>query len=140
MITRELQSWTKPDTDDDTVGDSEERAHGTTLDLRSFFFYSTLGAVSFLILWQLYLKCRDTHSVAAEIPEPQARSQGEEVVKKRAGERRKELLAGFEEHKVQRVSKLKIDKKLYMNVIPHAATFSFLDYSFHLFRKCQRRI
>ena len=109
MITRELQSWNKPE--DDMVGDSEELAHGTTLDMPFFFFYSTFGAVLFLIFWHVYLKYRNSHTVDAEIPEPQASSHGEEVVKKSVGERRKELLAGFQEQKVQRVSKLEIDKK-----------------------------
>jgi hypothetical protein len=125
MIAREIQQrWNKPDDDTVGAGNSRELTNGTRVDMSLFFLYSALGIVCFIILWCLYLKYRGTGSVDAEIPEPQATSQGEKVVKKKsAGERRKELLAGFEEHKVQRVSKLKIGKKsLHMNATPHATS------------------
>jgi hypothetical protein len=128
MIAREIQQrWNKPDDDTVGVGISRELTNGTRVDVSLFFFCSALGIVCFIILWCLYLKYRDTGSVDAEIPEPQATSQGEQVVKKKkkksVGERRKELLAGFEEHKVQRVSTLKIGKKsLDMNAMPHATS------------------
>jgi hypothetical protein len=118
MIPRELRSWNK--TDDGTVGDSEEFTTNTSLDMPSFFFYAALSLFSFILLFQVYLKCRyrASGSVDAEIPEPQASFPGVEVVKKSVGERRKEILAGFEEHKVQRVSKLKIVKTCFdVNVI-----------------------
>jgi hypothetical protein len=63
-----------------------------------FFLVSSFCMLVFILLWQAYLRTRDAGSTDAEIPEP-------EVVNKSVGERRKELLAGFEEHKVQRVSK-----------------------------------
>jgi hypothetical protein len=128
MIAREMQQgWNKPDDDTVGAGNSREPTNGTRVDISLFYFYfALLGTVCFIIfLWHFYLtKYRDTGSVDAEIPEPQATSQGEKVVeKKSAGERRKELLAGFEEHKVQRVSKLKIGKKsLHMNATPHATS------------------
>jgi hypothetical protein len=110
MITRELHTWNK--TDDGTVGDSEEFTTNTSLDMPSFFFYAALSLFSFILLFQVYLKCRyrASDSVDAEIPESQASYPGVEVSQKSVGERRKELLAGFEEHKVERVSKLKIVK------------------------------
>jgi hypothetical protein len=111
MITRKLYSWNV--TDDSTVGDSEFANAGTSNDLDSFIFYSALGTVLFLIACKGYFQCRNAVSVVVEIPEPQASSQGEEVVKKNVGERKKELLDGFEDHKVQRVSKLQIEKTLF---------------------------
>jgi hypothetical protein len=105
MLTRELQhSWSKGN--EVIVEDGEELSSGGTLDLPFLFLYSALGAISFIVMWQFYLKkCRDT-GLDDEIPEPQATSQGEEAVKKSVGERMKELLAGFEKYKVQMVSKL----------------------------------
>jgi hypothetical protein len=114
MITRELQqSWSKPDDGDDTVEDSEFTNGDaiSLLDMTFFIFYFLVATSMFLILRQVYLNYRDsTDSTDAEIPEPQAISQREEAVKKSVGERRKELLDGFEEQKVQRVSKLKFGK------------------------------
>jgi hypothetical protein len=149
MITRELhQGWNMPDHDDhdDTVGvpvgDSEELTeNGTRLDMSLFFFYSAVATVCFIILWRCFLKCRDTGRVDAEIPEPQATSpQGVEVVKQKSvGERTKELLAGFEEHKVQRVrNKLTIGKQNTFDMNDTRTScnaFSFLDSFVHVFRK-----
>jgi hypothetical protein len=112
VFTKKWQSWNVTDTDDGTVEDSEP-TNGDAIKLKDvpmFIFYFRLGTSAFLVLWQLYLNYRDIGSVDAEIREPQAISQREEVVKMSVGERRKELLDGFEEHKVQRVSKLKFGK------------------------------
>ena len=114
VFTKEWQTWNVTDTDDGTVGDSELTNDDDVdmYDMPFFIFYFAFGTSVCLLFWQVYFKkCRGTHGADAEIPEPQASSHGEEVVKKSVGERRKELLAGFQEQKVQRVSKLEIDKK-----------------------------
>jgi hypothetical protein len=97
VFTTGWQAWNN--TDGGTGGDSEESNKGTGVDIVYYFFLvGTFCTLSFILLWQVYLRGRDAGSTDAEIPEP-------EVVNKSVGERRKELLAGFEEHKVQRVSK-----------------------------------
>lgn len=98
-----MQIWNV--TQDVTEGDGE-LSNGTTIDMTAFIFYCALGTVLFMISWQLYLKWRDSASIVPDIPEPPATLQGQVAVKRSAAERRKELLAGFQEHKVQRVSKL----------------------------------
>jgi hypothetical protein len=142
MIAREMQRrWNKPDDDTVGVGISRELTNGTRVDMSLFFFYSAVATVCFIILWRCCLKCRDTGRVDAEIPEPQATSpQGVEVVKQKSvGERTKELLAGFEEHKVQRVrNKLTIGKQNTFDMNDTRTScnaFSFLDSFVHVFRK-----
>jgi hypothetical protein len=114
VFTKDWQSWNATDTDDGTVpAEDSELTNGDAISLRDmtfFIFYFLLGTSVFLVLKQLYLNWRDIGSVDIEIPEPHASSQREEAVKKSVGERRKELLAGFEELKVRRVSKLKFGK------------------------------